>query len=295
MPRPAPRPSDRSCTPASACPAPLLTSAARAWPGVEVELHHFTGVDWVVPVHRHLAGLHLAGAVNLLQSRGGRTWLRHVRAGDVTFTPRGEPKRFQHSGDNVVLIVKVDPALVERVAQEECGRRGPLELAEVPGRPDPELMAIGQGLLACLGADGAAARLRAQEHAFELARHLASRYAAGSPPQPARPSQLTPRKLRRALDYMEAHLREEVSLTDLADELAMSPGHFAHAFKGSTGLAPHRYLVARRVELAKALLRDTDLPITEIAHQVGCGTHSHFSVMFLRSTGRTPRDFRGIA
>lgn len=153
-------------------------------------------------------------------------------------------------------------------------------------------MAIGRRLLGCLGLEGAAARLRVDTHAHAFALHLATGYAAGPVRTARAPSHLTPRKLRRAIDYIEAHVREEVSLTDLAHELAMSPGHFAHAFKGSTGLAPHRYLVSRRIEIAKGLLRDTDLPITEIAHQVGCGTHSHFSVTFLRLTGSTPRDFR---
>lgn len=296
MPRVASRPPGNPATPATPAPAPLVTSAARAWRGVEIELHHFAGVDWLASIPRHVAGLHVSGAVNLLQSRGGRTWMRHVQPGDVTFTPCGEPKRFQHSGDNVVLLVMVDPWLVQRAVEDECRRAAPLEMLEVPGRPDPRLMAIGRQLLECLGAEGPATRMRAESHAYDLARHLATQYAAAKQSRCTDPPfHLTPRKLQRALEYIEAHVREDVSLADVAHELAMSPGHFAHAFKGSTGLAPHRYLVARRMELAKSLLRRTDLPITEIAHQVGYGTHSHFSVTFQRLTGQTPRDFRGLA
>ena len=107
MPRSATRPPE-AAPPESQAHAPLLSSASRGWRGVEVALHHFERVVWLAPMPRHVAGLHITGAVNLLQSRGGRKWVRHVRAGDVTFTPRGEPKRFQHSGDNVVLLVSLD-------------------------------------------------------------------------------------------------------------------------------------------------------------------------------------------
>jgi AraC family transcriptional regulator len=54
-------------------------------------------------------------------------------------------------------------------------------------------------------------------------------------------------------------------------------------------------LLERRIERAKSLLHETDLPITEIAHLIGCASHSHFSVMFHRATGQTPRDYRSNA
>ena len=94
------------------------------------------------------------------------------------------------------------------------------------------------------------------------------------------------------LEFIDANLRDDIAFSDLAGVLAMSPGHFAHAFKQTTGLPPHRFVLERRIERAKAMLRDTDLPITEIAERVGCATPSHLSVLFHRETGETPRDFR---
>ena len=75
----------------------------------------------------------------------------------------------------------------------------------------------------------------------------------------------------------------------------MSPYHFAHAFRQTTGLAPHRYVIQRRIERARFLLRETDLSITEIAHQVGYANQSNFSVVFHQLTGQTPRGFRNNA
>ena len=98
--------------------------------------------------------------------------------------------------------------------------------------------------------------------------------------------------MRRAIEYIDDNLRGELTLAAIAEAVALSPGHFAHAFRQATGVAPHRYVLERRVERAKMLLRQSDMPITEIAERVGCSSHSHFSVLFHRITGLTPRQFR---
>ena len=100
------------------------------------------------------------------------------------------------------------------------------------------------------------------------------------------------RRLLRAKDRMDSAPSEEWPVPRLARVSGVSEAHFARSFRDAFGVPPHRYLLTRRIERAKALLRDTDLPITEIAEQVGCASHSHLSVVFHRETGVTPRDFR---
>jgi AraC family transcriptional regulator len=282
-----------SATGASPLPSPLLSSSSRGWNGIVVELHHFRGVDAVVPIFDHVVGVHVAGSVNLLQSRNGRSTVKHVRAGDVTVTPSGEPKRFQHSGENIVILLKVAPALLERVACEECiGDCPRFELRENFGTADPRLVELGKGILASLESEGSIGSSRAESLAMDVATHLLRHYCTASLPALKPVPQLSQRKLQRALEYIDNNLREDVSIADVAQMLSISPGHFAHAFRQTTGLSPHRFLLERRLEHAKALLRDTDLPITEIAHRIGCASHSHFSVLFRRATGQTPRDYR---
>lgn len=271
----------------------MLSSQDRRWNGVVVELHHFREVDVVVPVREHIVGVHLAGAVSLTQSRYGRTCIRHVRGGDVTFTPIGEPKRFQHAGENVVLLLRLAPALVQSIAGDEYALDpSRLELRENPGAPDPHIVALGKQLLACLEAEGAPARLQVDALAIDLTLHLLCQYATTRMPAGNPAPRLPQRKLQRAIAFIDAHLRDDLALADIARVLAISPGHFSHAFKQTTGLSPHRFVLERRVENAKAMLLETDLPITEIADRIGCATPSHFSVMFHRVTGQTPRDFR---
>jgi AraC family transcriptional regulator len=83
---------------------------------------------------------------------------------------------------------------------------------------------------------------------------------------------LTPRQERQAVDFLSSHLTEAVSLDTLAEVAQLSTWHFARSFKASTGLPPHAYLRRLRCEKATALLRDTSMPIQEIAAAVGYET-----------------------
>jgi AraC family transcriptional regulator len=78
----------------------------------------------------------------------------------------------------------------------------------------------------------------------------------------------------------------------LAEEAGLSPYHFSKAFKASLGVPPWRYVTERRIHRAKELLLDRCRSITEIAHDLGFSSHSHFTDVFRKKTGRAPSRFR---
>jgi transcriptional regulator GlxA family with amidase domain len=100
------------------------------------------------------------------------------------------------------------------------------------------------------------------------------------------------RRLLRAKDRMDAASHEEWPVRRLARVSGVSEAHFARSFKEAFGVPPHRYLLTRRIERATALLRETDLPITEIAFQTGWGSLGTFGRTFRDVTGESPGDFR---
>ena len=100
------------------------------------------------------------------------------------------------------------------------------------------------------------------------------------------------RRLLRAKDRMDAASHEEWPVERLARVSRVSEAHFARAFKQAFGLPPHRYLLTRRIEKAMALLRDTELPITEIAFQTGWGSLGTFGRTFRDITGESPGEVR---
>jgi transcriptional regulator GlxA family with amidase domain len=100
------------------------------------------------------------------------------------------------------------------------------------------------------------------------------------------------RRLLRAKDRMDAASHEEWPVRRLARVSGVSEAHFARSFKEAFGVPPHRYLLTRRIERATALLRDTDLSITEIAFETGWGSLGTFGRTFRDVTGESPGELR---
>ena len=122
---------------------------------------------------------------------------------------------------------------------------------------------------------------------------LARDSAASGPPAGRSDGALPPRKLRAVVEYIEEHLDASPTLEQMAATAHLSAYHFARQFKAATGLPPHQYLIARRVERAKQLLQaGTDLSLAEVAAQAGFSDQSQFSRHFKRLVGVTPRQFR---
>jgi AraC family transcriptional regulator len=103
---------------------------------------------------------------------------------------------------------------------------------------------------------------------------------------------LIDRRIRRAVELMQAQLHRELSLKEIAAASFLSPFHFARLFKKLTGTSPHAYLATLRTKQAQALLAESDLSITEISSRVGYSNSSHFTQAFRQLTGLTPRAFR---
>jgi AraC family transcriptional regulator len=101
--------------------------------------------------------------------------------------------------------------------------------------------------------------------------------------------------LRRVVEHIEANLHRNPSLSELSALAHMSAFHFARRFKQSTGMPPHRFVVRRRIEHAKALLASNGAPIALVARRVGFRTPGHFTTVFRRTTGMTPRAYRVVA
>lgn len=100
------------------------------------------------------------------------------------------------------------------------------------------------------------------------------------------------RRLLRAKDRMDGAFDQEWPVRRLAQVSGVSEAHFARSFKTAFGLPPHRYLLSRRIERAKALLRDTDLPITAIAFETGWKSLGTFGRIFRDITGESPGQLR---
>ncbi|MEU8820725.1 helix-turn-helix transcriptional regulator [Actinoplanes sp. NPDC048796] len=100
------------------------------------------------------------------------------------------------------------------------------------------------------------------------------------------------RRLRRARDVMDRDYAEPLDVPALARVALMSPGHFSRSFRSAFGETPYSYLMTRRIERAKALLRRGDLSVTEVCFAVGCTSLGSFSSRFTELVGESPSAYR---
>jgi AraC family transcriptional regulator len=105
-------------------------------------------------------------------------------------------------------------------------------------------------------------------------------------------SGLAPWQLRRAQEMFRSDLSANLSLNNVAQACKLSVSHFARAFKASTGIPPHQWVMAARIEMARGLLNSSPTPLVEVAGMCGFADQSHFSRVFARMMGTSPGAWR---
>lgn len=212
----------------------------------------------------------------------------------ICLTPGSAIAQWQHNGHPEILQVYLRRAVYESAVGEMYGC-DPAAAEIVPrfAMMDPLLeqlaIAITTSLRDGTAEDGLYIDTLAQMMAVHLARHHSAR---SRPVRLAIPQRISGWKMRRLIEFIEDNLDGDLSLEAMAAEVQMSPLYLARAFKAAVGQSPHQYVLRRRIERAKELLRNTDRPIVEVALSSGFSSQSHLSTWFLREVGVPPAAYR---
>jgi len=172
------------------------------------------------------------------------------------------------------------------------------ELAHRPGRAfhDPVARDLLLSMRPALAApQGEVCSLFVDHVAMALATYVAHRYGSMDRPRHLSRGGLAAWQQRRAKELLNASLSGSVALGDLASACNLSVRHFTRAFRQSTGMPPHRWLLQRRIERAQGLLRSSKWPLSDIALDCGFANQSHFGREFLRTVGVSPGAWRRAA
>jgi AraC family transcriptional regulator len=214
--------------------------------------------------------------------------------GSIGVVPAGSSVLSRWHGTRDTLFVFLEPSLVTRVAAESF-ELDPSRTVVPPlvGLNVPELRSAMLAVDAELRAGCVGGSLMAESLANVLAVHLI-RHTTGARRLPALADGVLPhRKLRTVIEYIMENLEGSPTLEQMAGVVHLSHYHFARQFKAATGLPPHQYVIARRVERAQHLLRaDGEIGLAEVALRVGFPDQSNFTLHFKRIVGVTPRQFR---
>jgi AraC family transcriptional regulator len=281
--------------PADWAPRPRVSSNGLGWVGLEVHrLRAVPPMELNGPAFTHHMLLLFVRPPQTLDWRYGEV-TRHAPppAGAVSLVPAGTPSWLRWTGDKDQIHVFVEPDLLAR-AGAEAFDLDPAQLT-IPALDALDLPALRAAMTAVdaelagdLGGPLLAESL-GNVVAIHLLRHILS------PRQPAvrRHATLSRARLGAVIDYLEEHLDGSPSLAQMAVHAGLSPTYFASQFKRSTGLAPHQYLIQRRVERAKQMLQaKDDLSLVEVALRAGFSDQSQFSLHFKRLVGITPGQFK---
>jgi AraC family transcriptional regulator len=212
----------------------------------------------------------------------------------ICLTPGDATTRWEHHGHPEILQVYLRSSIYQAAVSEiyNCDTAH-AELVPRFAVMDPMLEQLAIALTTALRDGTANDGLYIDTLAQMMAVHLARNHSTQSRPGRMPPVQaISGWRMRRVLEYIEENLDGDLSLEAMAAEVDISPIYLARAFKAAVGQSPHRYVLARRVERAKELLRNTDLPVVDVALSSGFSSQSHLSYWFQRYVGVSPAAYR---
>jgi AraC family transcriptional regulator len=274
--------------------APLIASTGAPWHDV-LKLEQYQIPAREVPEscpRDHLLALRLGplGTVEYrIAGEGARRQV--VVPGHLHLISHGTPLWWRSHQAATIVFLALEPRFVAAVAHP-CVHADHITFTNCCAFRDPAITHLLLALRAELQEGCPAGRLYGESLATALAVHLLRRYAVRPPTDGDPRGGLPPARLRQVLDYMHAHLGEELSLRQLAAVVQLSPHHFAARFKQSTGVAPYQYLLRQRLAMAQHLLAETRLSLAEISYRLGFPSQAHFTTMFRRHVGTTPGAYR---
>jgi AraC family transcriptional regulator len=209
----------------------------------------------------------------------------------VSFVPRGVIARSNRPITVQFIQIRQTPETYDALISDMV-RGGAVDLEPTTPFDDPLVSQIAS-TIANEMVEGFHDRILADAPNTALAVQITRRFVDRSAIALTPSNGLSRERLKRVQDYIEAHLdNNRLTLTELAGVACLSPYHFSRSFKQATGVGPQRYVIQRRLERAKTLIRRTNQSLALIAQEAGFADQSHLTSIFRRELGVTPGHFR---
>jgi AraC-like DNA-binding protein len=224
------------------------------------------------------------------QSDDGPVEEYRLRSGDIVFRPRDRKLWSDLSGGRFIQILQ-SRETYDNLVPELVRGGGTVHLEPEDAFSDPLISQIAVTLADEISGgfvDGILADALNTALAVQVTRRFIDQSALLLEP----PNGLSRGRLKRVREYIETHLDDRLTLSDLAGVACLSPYHFSRSFKQAVGVGPQRYVMQRRLERAKTLVRRSSQPLALIAQEVGFTDQSHLTTIFRREIGMTPGRYR---
>jgi AraC family transcriptional regulator len=271
---------------------PIVSSYKTNWNKIQIESHS---------LHAHEAPEHSAEQHVIIVFHESLRLVRRllgnevkddrIKAGDVVVVPARVPHSACWDEGASFTLLSIEPKFLARIAHEFVNP-DQMEILPYFSQPDPVIYEIVSMLKSKLEFDQEVDQMYVDSVATFLANHLIEHYSSRKYHIKEDTDSLSHNDLRQVIDYINAHLDQNLGLADLANLVGISYYHFARLFKKSTGLSPGRYLIECQLEKATHLLVSTNISIGEIAKRTGFSSHTHFGYTFRKHLSVTPNQYR---
>lgn len=273
-----------------------LHHAFARWPAVRADLIRRTGLgrqETNIVARDHSLLVNIRGTASWGENYldGRQVKFRPRSSGDLCFLPAGHSWTGWDEGEDTAayLFIAMDRDFVLGLFEKMPGPLHIERLVPELGFQDTEIQLAARRIKTELENQDPASALAVESHAATIVTQLWRR--SGGKRGRAKAG-LPPAVVARMIDRIESTLDQSVTVAELAAEAGFSVHHFCRAFGQSTGWPPHTYIIRKRVERACALLRSSNMSITEIALACGYSSSSHLSTSFRKEIGTSPTLYR---
>lgn len=271
--------------------AHVLWSSGSTWHGIRAESYHIEEVETgQFRMADHSLAMHLSNTALIEVTVDGQRDTRRRFPGDFSILPASAVRQFRSRDPHEVLFVTLPQEVVAQTALE-AGDGTPFDLAPRAYLRDAQIEHICRALKAEGESDYVSGPLYGESLALALCVHLL-RQGFAERPSATKKGGIAPRALRQVIEHIESNLDTPLRMTSLADISGLSQYRFSHNFKSATGVPPYQFVLHARLDRAKQMLRQTNLPVLDIAYAVGCQSISRFNSLFRRELGTTPSNYR---
>src|SRR5215475_10646264 len=273
--------------------SPYIFANFLSLPGVKIGHGRFLpGEGTNKHLNRHHIFIPLAGSfeASMVMVSGHIAHGRRT-VGQASIVPVGQQYSAVWKEELEDVAIHLDPDFVARQAGELV-QTDSIDFIRDCEVGDPLVHQIGRSLAAEVDAGAPAGSVYAESLVNTLVAHMLRHYSSAGERFRHPLGGLPTHKLRRVTEFIEENLERDLSLAESAEIADLSPFHFARAFKQATGLTPIQFLTRRRIDLAKRLLVESELPIVEVGLRAGFKNQSHFTTIFRKITAMTPKAYR---
>ena len=269
---------------------PMLSSLG--WNDLHLEFHQQPKFETIE--HQHNMHVIAFGFSNSPGERwlDGKIQKERRNQGDIAIIPAGIAHRCNWNNLAEFGILAIEPTLLKKVGQDLVEDSSIELIPQFMNEPDELIQGIFSTLKDESRSNDFGSSLLIDRLKSTLAIYLLLKYCNTKPKLSIYQNGLSKPKLKQITEYINEHLDSDLKVLELAAIAQISPYHFIRLFRNATNLTPHQYVLHRRVEKAKYLLRHKNSSISEIAFAVGFCDQSHFTKYFKRITGVTPRQYK---